>query len=413
MKINTLLVRGSVLAVTMGLALGAQAADISWLKANNQDHNVKQLVKSAAAAPLSANANRNTELVEFQWALDSTSVIESVDKGSSKESRQYWIDVTAEELSRGINLHTTSKAAVIRVSPQNAGSTAKLSKDKIQLSSAGRSLDINSSVTSFADANQLRASGAPFAEGTIAFQLNNSVAAGSLRLAVDNLAASNDRYSVHVFEPNSTAVSKLNIARASYLTGHTIDASLEVAGATGNVSAYLISPDGKTTVDVSFNRAAKGYSANVAAPQAQGLGLWELHTHFEGVDGKGQQILRDTKVAFNVSAATARINNQAQLLNDGTGRDGQVALQLGVEVAAAGRYQLSGVIYGTGKNGALQPVALAQSAQWLEAGQQQLPLTFNVNGKGVSAPFEIRDLRLQDQSRLGILHRQERALSIR
>jgi hypothetical protein len=67
MKAKNLFVRGSVLAVSLSAAIAAQAADVQWLQAGQQDLSATQLVRSADAAPLSPNANRNVELVQFQW----------------------------------------------------------------------------------------------------------------------------------------------------------------------------------------------------------------------------------------------------------------------------------------------------------------------------------------------------------
>lgn len=413
MKAKNLFVRGSVLAVSLSAAIAAQAADVQWLQTGQQDLSATQLVRSADAAPLSPNANRNVELVQFQWPLEADATLASGDEGSVNESRQYWLDVDAVQLSKGVAINTSSTGAVIRVSPMNANSRATLKREELSLSVGGRALDANASFSTFANSSQLRASGAPFAEGTIAFQLNGNVPAGEITLALNNRAASSDQYVIHVFEPNSKAIAEVRTAKSAHLVGSPINASLKVDGAQGQVSGFLVSPDGKTSIDLSFQAGRDGYSASVNAPAFQGNGLWELHTHFDGVNKAGQRILRDTKTAVNITAATARLNQQAQIQQSFGSAQGQVALNLGVDVAAAGRYQLSGVIYGTNKSGQLQPVALAQSAKWLEAGSQQLPLSFNVSVDGISAPYEVRDLRLQDQSRLGVLHRQDRALLIR
>lgn len=412
MKAKNLMIRGSLLAASMALAVAAQAADIQWLQAGKADFSANTLVRNSAEAPLSANANRNQELVQFQWALDTNAPIVSADNGSSNESRQYWLDVSAGELSRGVELNTTGKGAVIRISPQSAAGAAVLSQDAIQLSLGGRALD-KSNIASFANSQQLSASGAPFAEGTVAFRLGDQVNGGKLTLSVANNAAADAKYVVHVYEPNSAMVAKLSSAKSNYLAGAAINLNLEVAGAQGSARGFLVSPDGKTTLPLNFSQKGAAYTANIAAPASQGQGLWEVHSIFEGQDAQGNKVLRDTKTAINITAATARLNQNAQLAGALGSKSGNVALQFGVDVAAAGRYQVSGVLYGTGKDGQLHPIALAQSAQWLEAGSHQLPLSFDVSKAEVGAPFEVRDLRLQDQSRLGDLHRQARAVIIR
>jgi len=86
-----------------------------------------------------------------------------------------------------------------------------------------------------------------------------------------------------------------------------------------------------------------------------------------------------------------------------------------IEAGAASRFQVSGVLYGTTSDGTLRPLALAQSASWIEAGHGSIGLDFDADiiaASGLHAPFEVRDLRLVDQATMGLLERRERALGI-
>ncbi len=88
---------------------------------------------------------------------------------------------------------------------------------------------------------------------------------------------------------------------------------------------------------------------------------------------------------------------------------------LGVEVAAPGRYDVRGVVYGRDATGQARPLALAQSAAWLDAGRGELALDVDaglIAKSGLAAPFELRDVRLMDQGRMGLLQRQEVALTL-
>ncbi|NJL29969.1 MAG: DUF4785 domain-containing protein, partial [Thermoanaerobaculia bacterium] len=76
---------------------------------------------------------------------------------------------------------------------------------------------------------------------------------------------------------------------------------------------------------------------------------------------------------------------------------------------------VSGLLYGTDAEGQLRPMAEAQSAAWLEPGSAKLDLVIDrsaVTGATLKAPFELRGLRLVDQSRMGVLHQQAQALVI-
>jgi len=58
---------------------------------------------------------------------------------------------------------------------------------------------------------------------------------------------------------------------------------------------------------------------------------------------------------------------------------------------------------------------VAHSAAWIEAGPATLVLAFDrepLREAGFGAPYEIRDLRLMDQGRMGLLHQQARGVMI-
>ncbi len=90
----------------------------------------------------------------------------------------------------------------------------------------------------------------------------------------------------------------------------------------------------------------------------------------------------------------------------------QVSLPL--QVAAAGRYEARGTLYATAANGQLQPVAQAHAAAWFDGpGRGALVLPFDQAAlpAGFGAPYELRDLQLQDQSRMAPI--ESRALALR
>ncbi|NLB13227.1 MAG: hypothetical protein GX826_04295 [Gammaproteobacteria bacterium] len=61
----------------------------------------------------------------------------------------------------------------------------------------------------------------------------------------------------------------------------------------------------------------------------------------------------------------------------------------------------------------MQPFAIAHSARWLEPGKGEgITLDFGdlAAKSGLAAPYELRDLSLNDQARLGLLETRARAL---
>lgn len=104
----------------------------------------------------------------------------------------------------------------------------------------------------------------------------------------------------------------------------------------------------------------------------------------------------------------ARLDGNVNLLD----RADQLVARFGVEVGAAGRYEVRALLYGM-VGGAMAPVAVAHSAAWLEPGAGTIELAYDAALlAGVRGPYELRDLSLLDQSRVGLLHRQQRGLVI-
>ena len=86
----------------------------------------------------------------------------------------------------------------------------------------------------------------------------------------------------------------------------------------------------------------------------------------------------------------------------------------GIWLSFSSRNTLTGVLYGTAADGRMAPLAIAQSAAFLEPGTGTLELVFDhslIAESQLAGPYEVRDLRLFDQSRMGVLHRQARALA--
>ena len=129
----------------------------------------------------------------------------------------------------------------------------------------------------------------------------------------------------------------------------------------------------------------------VPATASQAKGLWELQ-----VFGDVGDVPRDARTAFAVGQPTARFGGIF-------GVDAaNLRVSLPVEAASPGRYEARGTLYATAKDGSLRPVSQAHAAAWMEAGDGMLVLQFaraHVPA-GYGAPFEVRQLELNDQGRI-------------
>ena len=110
-----------------------------------------------------------------------------------------------------------------------------------------------------------------------------------------------------------------------------------------------------------------------------------------------------------MAAPTARLTGAVQTEVDSRA----LRADLGVQVGTPGRYEVRAVLMGTNREGQLEAVAVGHSANWLEAGNGNLSLSFDaalLKERGLTAPYEINDLRLIHQDRMSLLHRQAQAL---
>jgi hypothetical protein len=289
---------------------------------------------------------------------------------------------------------------------------------EIVVRSAGGSFDKGAGMALLAGVAEMKAAGVPFAEGTTAFRLSPAVGVGAVTLQAPSVK-SEGRYQIHVFDAESPYVLGLRAQGMDYLHGQTLQATAKLAGADkavalSAVEAYVTSPAGRAW-PVKFTAGGAGsYLAQLPLDALDKAaknvgGLWELHVAARGqVDGL--EVVRNARTAFGVHVATAGLSGNVTLLGGKTG----LQVDFAVQVASPGRYEVRGVLFGTDRAGNLRPVAVGDSADYLTQ-DGSIRLSFErslLDEAGVSAPFEIRDLSLLDQGRMGVLHRQALGLVI-
>ena len=326
-------------------------------------------------------------------------------------SREFWADYPAAELASGIDIHTTAAGAVVRISPL-AGTSVAVQPADLRLERDGQLYVNASGLTSVASAEDVAAGLPEFPDGTSAFRLRPELGSGDFTLSAP---VSDGRYLIHVYEPDSEQQLKLRAQADAHLSGQPLKLSAQFEDANGvaavdSMSGVLTAPDGRS-FDLNYSRQRDGsFAVSLPAPAAatsDGPVLWEVHTF-----SSAGAVLRDAKTAISISAPIARLDGSARQLAlraHGT----NVVVQFGVDSAIPARFQLTGTLWGTNAKGALVPVANAQTAKTLSgASDEYLELRFMtgvVDPSGVRAPFEIRDLRLQNQADMGLLERRDRA----
>jgi hypothetical protein len=384
------------------IATAAHAASLFAPGAHDQVPAALAHVQASGASTLDRTP------VRVAHALDAAQTLETA-KPYLAQSREFWSEVGESELRSGVKINTTAPGALIRLSPQG-GAAAALDPAGVLIRGNGASLRADDASAAVADANALRSAGMDVTAGTLAMRLSPALGQGELEIAATHAQG---RYVVHVFDANSAVVLAFGADRDTVLVGSPITFRAISEGRNlQHASGLVTAPDGYSA-NLKFMRNADGsFSARFTPNAAHAVGpqLWEAHVFTSTVDGK-LSVLRDAKTAFAVSAPTARFAGAANARADTAG----VHATFGIEAGAASRFQISGVLYGTAAGGALQPIALAQSAAWLVAGSGTIDLNFDadlVAASGLHPPFEVRDLRLVDQATMSLIEHRERALGI-
>lgn len=388
---RTSILRVAALAALTTIAVGSAHAAQPLLAAGNGDQ-----VPSRLAAIAAPTGQIERKPVSFSWALDPAETLEATAPFMA-ESREYWMTVEGAELQRGVALPMSSSGALVRVSPGKGA--AALRGGDFSVMSGNRRIGIAST----ADAAALRKTGMDASAGTQVLRLGEGSGAGRSTLRA---AKAKGRYVVHVFEPLSDRVLHARPDRNHGLAG---EAMRVVIGATAagkrttvDSQALLVGPDGSSRPVAVRGTPGGGQEAVFALPSrmSKDQGLWELQV-FSEVDG----VPRDARTAFAIAQPTARFNGIFGL------DAGRLRVSLPVEAGAPGRYEARGTLYATASDGSMRPVSQAHAAAWMETGDGMLVLQFARAHlpKGYGAPFEVRDLQLNDQSRMATLESRARA----
>ena len=396
---------------------GPVALSSIWLETRTGDFGAQSLRIDPAVVPGSRHAENAP--VRFAWVLQGVSA-DSLEQSSGSmrvESRQYWVDATGAELADGVSLPLTSRGAVIRVSPLEAGSNVAgeigIDPASVQLSVNGKRFDSTKSMMQVTDGASLQRLGMSVPVRTIAFKLDNSIPPGKLDLAVARLPA-DQKLVVHVFEPDSDWVAELAVPRDTFVAGETLEFGFGLGDGRGktrvdSVQAVLADPFADKTWALEIDKADGTLTRQAPADRfVSGQdGLFEAYVYLETVQD-GLTIRRDLKLPVSIVPPLARFTGQTVAkLDDG------LTLEVGVETAVPGRFQLNGQIFGTAADGSLKPLAMAQSAAVIDgrSGRIELQVSSNMlKASGLRAPFEVRNLELLDQGRMFVLQRRQRGL---
>lgn len=337
--------------------------------------------------------NKSQDPVVFNQSLLGEDMPTYRNQGHQAESKEYWLDVNAGELAKGVELPVTADLAVIRISPLAGNAQQKsIAPGQVQLSQLGKAVAAEVFVTG----EQLKATGMPASDQTVALKV--PVIPGLLNLKMSGLGQSAG-YVIHVLEPHSEQVMTLSTSHKAFASGQDVVVRASLSGTQKNqpmqIQGYITQPNGEPVANLNFKADQSGqYQAVVSGLQGQSLanGLWEIHSVSEAMI-KGQKVLRDVSTAFAVNLPSARFNGELKM--------DQQLIRLGIDNAMPARYGISAVLAGYNSAGEKQPIALLMSAQWLDAGKASLAFEWPadlVSESGLQGPFVVEQLSLKNQS---------------
>lgn len=418
-QINLALATLSLLCSTQ-----AQAVKLQLLDKQAQDLQPATLQAAPANPSLMAVAPQQREAVAVAWKVEGGKENTGLAAGTSSapgvqpfvaQSREAYILVSGAQLKQGVALETTSPRALVRLQAlgQNSLRSGRaIDPRSLQLKSAdGRSFAGGNGMQAIVDADKMAKADLPFAPGTSTFRIHPDLGHGRFLLQHSE-AAADEQYMLNLVDSDSPYALHLQARDLNYLHGQsiTLQASLQhgaVRHALQAARAELVAPDGRS-FPLNFKANAGQHQAQLSLPANHAStvpGLWEVRLHAHA-NVKGQTIQRSVSLAVPLAVPVAKLDGTAQLRQ----KNGELQVGLGVQAASSGRYEVRGVLYGT-VNGSLQPLAVGHSAQWVDAGTAELSLKFDQSLlQGASAPFEVRELALHDQSRFAVLHTRARGL---
>ena len=342
--------------------------------------------------------------VHFSQAISPNLQLATDKQGYETQSDEYWFEVTGKELNEGIALDISQPGALIRLSGKNSPDDILLNDGTIDPMDIELYQGKNKLSSPFKQTvSQQQLATANIFPNSSAVKLDKAMGKGQFQLRVKSKLSSNQRYIINVKEKNSPHKLQLSTERMSYISGEQVHLEAKFKHSDGLIpgarhQAFIKMPSGEKH-PVILAETDSGYRVNVPESmeeQRPGL-LYELHLESQ-VSDKGLHIRRNAKFAFALAQPTAKMAQEISVNPDNA--------KVSLTIASEGRYEISGLVYGTNKEGKSQPFMLSRSAYYLPAGDHQVALEFDKSimaSAGLAAPYKVKNIRLMDQSRMALL----------
>lgn len=365
------------------------------------------LVPARLAVPQGDVLGVDTTAVAHTRAVDPDRPLAMRATPKPDRSRRFWTIVPGTALAEGIDVHTTAPGATISLRPQSDAREGIDPNAIVLVDPEGVEHPGHEGMHTSVAWDELRAGASPFAPGTSAFRLDPALGDG--RWTVRTGAPLAGDVLVHVVEPDSAVELTVTTDATTYLAGHTVvievdakndDAWAEIGGAI----AHTRSPSGEE-LDVDLDPIGKGRLRGSFVPDETNVvpgAPWLVEVE-ASIDLGDRTSRRNARVSFGYGVAAAGFDGRVSLEESPRA---EAFVELGIQVVASGRYAVAATVWGQDATGAARPLGITQSAAWLDPGDDAIDLPLGDLLDGPSDRFELRDLRLVDQSRVALLHRQ-------
>lgn len=329
------------------------------------------------------------------------------------ESRAYWQVESKNAFSLGIPVVVSDPGALVKISPIDGTGVAS---EQFEVVTPGGNR--------YRGAQELTGiSGKRWSSNEVrSLALDSSLVALRPELGVGKFTArgkSEGEVLVYVLEPESQVRLTLTMDKDVVFVGEKILFATSLLDGQQRATVTQIEGEVQTPagerLPLRFSQERNGkYREKFVVPLRwqDSPGLYVVQADAKGHRADGVEVRRTVKNTFAVSVPSARFQGDTEV---SISPHGTLSIGFAVEVGVASRFAVSAVLWGTTPEGELQPLAIGQAAQWMEPGDSRLALKFSpesITAKGIGAPYELRDLRLHDQGRLMLLHRQAQALWI-
>ncbi|MBE7213656.1 DUF4785 family protein [Shewanella benthica] len=364
--------------------------------------------------------NSSRESLSFISVPAKTLIISPPSDSHSSSSDEYWTTVTGAELNRGVSLSISQASSVIRISPRADTSSGALmhsqsiSPDKIQLinldnkSSASKS---SSNIHSLADPQALATAG--LTDNSSALIMSSSAKPGKYQLKVSVPLAAKSSYLVNVKEKHSPYQLKLTSKFRVSSLSRSLDFNISLTNSDQPLrpTASLKHSDGsyQTLKLVSNHGQWQARLPETLAMPSSNQGLSEIQIDMQ-TRVNGIEVIRTVKTAFKQFVPSAKIQQQVNT----RWREGvPVSIAFNLDIAAQGRFALSGYLTGSDASGQDKTILKTESANWLTLDNSAMLLKLDpqlIQESGLSAPFKLMGLELKDQGQMARLSYQQEAL---